>query len=159
MFTYSWNNELQIPRDFHGMDLWMPSVPGRGVVAADVILGRPGFGTYEEAELDDMLVQMRRNRRLAGCDHALVGLVSGNLDALSRESLPSPPDKAELGLVIEYVPLLFREGGPYPSLVEVSQDGTLIDEHYDFLTLRRDVADDVARNEARRRASRLWGSL
>lgn len=159
LFTYSWSNEFQIHRDFHGMDLFMADMPGRGDTAADIVLGRPGFGEHEDGELSDIHQQMRRNHAVAGCDHALIGLVSGNLDALDRKQLPTPPKESTVGLTLEYVPLLLREDSLHPHLVEVGHDRLLIDDGPEFNYLRREFEGDVAQNEAFRRSHRMWGSL
>jgi len=160
LFTYTWNNDVQMPRDFHGLDLFMPSLPGRGVTAADVIFGRPQFGPHEAAQLQELLDAMPYNERNASCTHALIGLVSANLQALKPEALPMPPGRSDLGITTEYVPLLLRESGPVPELVEVDPAGNVLDDDtFGFLLLNRQSVSDVAANEAKRRANRLWGSL
>lgn len=160
LFTYSWNNDIQMPRDFHGMDLFMPSLPGRGVTAGDVILGRPQFGPHETAQLQEMLGLMPYNKRNASCTHALIGLVSANRQALRPAALPAPPTGSEFGITTEYVPLLLRDKGPVTELIEVDAEGNALDDDtFGFLLLNRQSASDVAANEAKRRANRLWGSL
>lgn len=159
LFTHTWNNELQIPRDFHGFNLWLPDLPGRGTTAADVVLGGPGFGTAERNELDELLSLGAYNKRNASCDHILVGLVSANQQALDRLRLPRPPAERSVGITVEFVPLLFRDEGGLPDLVELDAQGQSMDDEIDFLYLDRNKTQDRDLNEKQRRANRLWGSL
>jgi len=154
-FTFKWNNECQTPRDFHGYALWLDDLPFRGVTCADVILGRPEF---DHDELDEMLSLAVRNGKYASCDHALIGLASTNKGALLRDKLPQPPKRADAGMTVEYVPLLFLDEGPI-SLCEVDASGSPLECDVDFLFLSHALEKDREENERICRQNRLWGTL
>lgn len=159
LFSHRWNNELQIPRDMHGFDLYLPRLPDRGATVADVVVARPGFGDDEDATLKELLCYGAYNVRGGYCDHIMVGLVSPAASALSRDRLPQPPQGNEFGATVEFIPLLLDENAWWPRLVEVDADLASLEDELRFLYMRRDNATDVETNERYRRANRLWGSL
>jgi Domain of unknown function (DUF4365) len=155
LFTATWNNEYQTPRDFHGFNLFCGDLFGRGITCADVVLGHPRI---EPAEIEYLLSMARHNADYASCNHALIGLVSASRDALKRATLPNPPRSSSTRITVEYVPLIYNDQR-FLSLEEVDSEGNSFDSSFDFLALDRNCNYDRRRNERVRRENRLWGTL